>query len=277
MPVTYTGTGSTSATGIWTVIVTINAVDVTSKIIGDINIEAEEGAARVADITLRPGVGDVFTIAAWVGKSVTIDIADFSTGSPTSISRLFTGLVDTPSLNLDARTIGLSCTDNLQNVLEAMSNAAIDSAIPSGYASPVIFDPAARGWARAQDRLSTVPKAMDLTPSGVIRLTDWAPKTTADLEFTTNHVLENSIAVTMASRSQLTNQVDIDFGYRFPRVKAEGHPVSFSYVNETNLADYVSGGGWFLQRSAVEAAIKSAGGTIMVIAYTPLPGTAIGP
>jgi len=276
MPVTYSGTGTTSAAGVWIPIVTLNAVDVTAKVVGEIVVEAEEGSARIASLTLRPAPGDAFTIAAWVGKPLLIDIADYSSGSATSIQRLFTGIVDTPSLNLDARTLSLTATDNLQNIIEGMSNAAIDAAIPSGYASPVIFDPAARGWSRAQDRLSTVASALDLTPAGSLRLTPWAPDVTPDLLFTSSHILENTLNVSLTNRSQLINQVDIDFGYRFPRVKAEGHNVSYSYVDDTNIAAYVSAGGWFLQRLAVEAAIKAAGGTIESISYTALPGSVIG-
>lgn len=276
MPVTYSGTGTTSAAGVWIPIVTLNAVDVTSKVVGEIVVEAEEGSARIATLTLRPAPGDVFTIAAWVGKALLIDIADYSTGSATSIQRLFTGIVDTPSLNLDARTLSLTATDNLQNIIEAMSNTAIDAAIPSGYASPVIFDPAARGWSRAQDRLSTVASALDLTPTGSLRLTPWAPDVTPDLLFTSSHILENTLNVSLTSRSQLINQVDIDFGYRFPRVKAEGHNVSYSYVDLTDFASYVAAGGWFLQRLAVESAIKAAGGTIESITYEDLPTAPIG-
>jgi hypothetical protein len=276
MPVTYSGTGTTSAAGVWIPVVTLNAVNVSAKVVGEIVVEAEEGSARIASLTLRPAPGDVFTIAAWVGKSLTIDIADYATGSATSIQRLFTGIVDTPTLNLDARTISVTATDNLQNIIEGMSNAAIDAAIPSGYASPVVFDPAARGWSRAQDRLSTVAASLDLTPAGSLRLTPWAPDVTPDLLFTSSHILENTLNVSLTSRSQLINQVDIDFGYRFPRVKAEGHDVSYDYVDLTGFAAYVAAGGWFLQRLAVEAAIKAAGGTIESITYEALPTSAIG-
>jgi hypothetical protein len=274
---TYAATsGGAGTAGIWTARVSIDGADVSSKIIGDIRIEAEEGSARIADLTYKPDAGATFAIAAWVGKTISIDVANYSTGSATSIQRLFTGLIDTPTFNLEARTIGLRCTDNLQNIVEGMSTAAIDVAIPSGYASPVIFDPAARGWSRAQDRLSTVHSALDLTPAGALRLTDWTPKITPDLTFTDAHVLDGSVAVSLTSRNQLTNRVDIDFGYRFPRVKAECYPISFSYVDEGSIASYVSTLGWFLQRKAVEAAIKAAGGTIATMTYTALPGSAIG-
>ncbi len=276
MPAVYSATGSIGAGGVWGVIVTLGGVDSTARIVGDITIEGEEGSARIADLVYQSQPGDVFEVADWTGLAVTVDIADMATGSASNIRRLFTGVVDTPALDLVQRTISLSCTDGLQTTIEAMTVAAIDAAIPSGYASPVIFDPAARGWSRAQDRLSTVAASLEMTPAGVLRLTNWAPKATADLVFTEDHVLDESVGVELASRSSLINRVDIDFGYRFPRVKAEGHPVSFSYVNETNFATYVAANNWFLQRAAVESAIESAGGTIETISYTPLPNAPIG-
>jgi len=274
---TYAGTsGSGARAGIWSAIVLLDSADVSARVVGDLRIDAEEDSARIAELTLRPTGGTTFAIADWVGKSLTIDIADVSSGSATDIQRLFSGLIDTPTLNLDLRTISIRATDNLQNVLEALDAAAIDALIPDGYHSPVIFDPAARGWSRAQDRLSTVPQSLDLTPSGSLRVTDWAPAVSAHLSFTEAHVLDASLAVSLTSRHQLVNRVDIDFGYRFPRVKAEGWPLSYSYVDEGSIDTFVDGSNQFLTRAAVETAIQSAGGTIESITYTAMPTSTIG-
>lgn len=274
MPVTYTATSGTgSAAGIWTAIVEVDSVDLSASLLGEIRIDAEEGGARIAEFTLRPADGAPFVIADWVGSAVTIDIADMATGTPASIRRLFTGIVDTPELALNQRLLALRCTDNLQGVVEAMSAAAIDAAIPGGHHSPVIFDPAARGWSRAQDRLATNAAAFDLDPAGNPRLTDWAPKVTPDLLFTDDHIMDGSVGVSFASRHQLTNRVDIDFGYRFPRVKSEGHEVSFDYVDAGSISAHVVAGNWFLQRAAVEAAIAAAGGAAITMVYEPLPNT----
>lgn len=276
MPETYVGTsGAAGSAGIWTIIVTISGVDVTESIFGNIVIDAEEDSARVADLTIAPA-STSFAVAAWVGKSITIDIAAMHTGSPTSVERLFTGIIDTPVLDLAGRRIGLRCTDDLQGVVEEMDAAAIDAAIPDGYYSPAIFDPAARGWSRAQDRLSTVPASLDLTPARALRLTAWEPKFAADLAFTAAHLLDNSLSVSIAGAHDLTNSVAIDFGYRFPRVKAETYAVGYDYVNAGTISDFAAALSWFLQRSAVESAIKSAGAKIVAISYTPLPSSGIG-
>lgn len=274
---TYSGTyGSGAVAGVWSAIVTINSVDQSARIVGDIRIDAEEDSARIAELVIRPPASTTFTIAGWVGKSITIDVADVSSGSPANVQRLFTGIIDTPSLDLINGTIDLRCTDNLQNIVEAMSDAAIDAAITGGYASPVIFDRAARGWSRSQDRLSTVGSSMDMTPAGALRVTSWTPKVTPDILFTAAHLLDQSPAVSLASRNQMVNRVDIDFGYRFPRVKSEGFSITWSYVSAATISAFAAALNWFLRRDAVDAAIHAAGGTIDSITYDPLPSSTIG-
>jgi hypothetical protein len=274
---TYSGTsGSGANAGVWAAIVTIDGVDQSARIVGEIRVDAEEDSARIAELTIRPASATVFRISDWVGKSIAVDIADVSSGSAANIQRLFLGIIDTPSLAIEGNTIGLRCTDNLQGLLDSMSAAAIDAAITGGYASPVIFDPAARGWARSQDRLSTVPASLDLSPAGALRLTNWAPKSTPDFSFTSSHVLDGSLSVSLSGRSQLVNQVNVDFGYRFPRVRAEGYSLSYTYVTEGSISDYAAALNWFLQRASVEQAIKGSGASIESISYTALPNTSIG-
>ena len=277
MSETYLGTsGSGSRSGIWSAIVTIDSVDCTARVVGDIRIDAEEDSARVAELTVRPVAGHSFTIAAWVGKSISIDICDMAGGSPASVSRLFTGLIDTPELDLDLRTVTLRCTDNLQADLDALSSSAIDALIPTAYYSPVIFDRAAGGWRRAQDRLSTIAASLDLDPQQGVRITDWAPSAQPDLSFDEDHILDASIDVSLSSRNSLVNRVSVDFGYRFPRVKAERYPLDYQYVNAGTIAQHAANLDWFLTREAVENAIKAAGATIEAIVYTPMPNQVIG-
>jgi len=275
-PATSGTSGVGARAGIWTVIVTIDGVDQTARVIGDLRIDAEEGAARIADLTIRPPDGQVVTVAAWVGKSITIDIADQSSGSPTDIQRLFSGLIDTPALDLETRTIALRCTDNLQNLVAALDNAAIDALTPGGWHSPAVFDPAATGWGRLQDRLSTRPAACERSIAGALRVTPWAPAPAPHLSFTAEHVLDGSLSVALAARHQLVNEVGISFGYRFPRVKAEAYPIAYQYVAEGNLADHAANLNYWLRRDAVVKAIESAGGTVESITYTALPNQQIG-
>lgn len=259
---------------IWTAIVTLDAVDVTSRVVGEITVDAEEGTARIAEFTLRPANGTVVDLSAYTGRPVTIDVADASTGTPRYAQRLFSGVIDTPDLDTASRLLSFRCTDDLQGRCEALDNATL-SALIGGYASSAVFDAAARGWSFANDQLSTVPASLDISPLGQLRLTPWAAKSVADLVLDDTRVRDGSLGVEIADRAGLVNDVTVEFDYRFPRVKAEMYRVEYEAVNMTGFAQWILDGNYFIQRAQVEAALESAGATIDQITYTPLPTTII--
>lgn len=260
------GTGEAA---VWTPVVTLDGVDITAQTLGAIRVEAEEGAARIAELTIRPETGAALHLPGWTGRRLTIDVADNATGTPRWPMRLFTGVVDVPALDLNSRTITLSATDDLQGVCDGMTQTALATLI-GGYHSAAVFDAAALGWDYANDRLSTLPASLDISPLGALRLTPWVPKATADLVLD-GLVGDGSLAVSLAPRSSLVNEVNITFGYRFPRVKAELHALNWEAMNLSGFAQYILDGKYIPQRAAIEAAIGRAGGNIDNITYTPLP------
>lgn len=260
--------------GQWVPVVSLDGLDVTAQVIGEIAVEADEGAARIATFTLRPAAGETLYLPGWTGKAVSIDIAGLSGGVPVYPMRLFAGVVDTPEYDPATRTVTVRATDDLQGALDALSRGSID-ALVGGRWSPVIFDASAQGWRYAQDRLSTVRASLDKSPAGALRLTPWAPGSVA-MVFGADRILDGSLALSLADRQGLVNTVDITFGYRFPRLKAEGHALTYSYVDMTGFSQYVIDGKWFLQRSQVEGAISSAGGTVVeAVTYTPMPSSPV--
>ena len=270
---TVSDSGSLAA--VWVPIVKVDSVDVSDKIIGVISVEAEEGAARVADFVIRPNTGETISLPQWVGKSVTIDIADYSTGVALSAMRLFTGVIDSPSFDIVSATIGCKCTDDYQGKIDGMTSAFLLSLIGGRY-SPVVFDAAAKSLSYANDLLSTVPGSLDFNAYGAVRLTAWAPKTTADFVFDEDSIGDGSLSVSLSDRSSLVNQVDIAFGYRFPRVKREAHGFTYAYVTESGFSAYVAAGNWLLQRESVLSAISGASATVETITWQALPSTPVG-
>jgi hypothetical protein len=273
-PVSVNGTRAAA----WGVIVVLNGVDVTASVTGEVTVEAEEGAARVADFALHQPPGTVINPSQLVGRAVRIDFCGLDTaGQPVNPLPLFTGIVDVPTVAPLSGVIALSCTDDLQGIVSGMSTAQIAALLAGSRWSPAVFDKGAPAWTHAQDRLSTLPSALDLSPLGQPRVTPWAALNTPNLIHDADDVLDESLAVEVAERSRLTNQVDIAFGYRFPRLKAEGYAVAYDYMalNNTSLGYWVKDGGAFLFRSAVEAAIQAAGGTIESVTWTPLPTTPV--
>ena len=255
---------------VWTPIVTLGGAEVTARCFGAVEVMAREGAARIAEFTLRPQPGEAVSLAAWVGLPVTIDVAKVNTdGSVGAARRLFTGVVDTPAVNLAERMIAISATDDLQGVLDAMSDADVD-ALVGGRWSPVIFDEAkSHGWQRAEDRLSTRAASLDLSPFRIPRVSEWAQD--ASLRLAAGDIEDGSLAVSIASRAALVNQVDVRFDYRYPRLKIEGYGVSFTATQNWYM-DIGVNGRQILTRQAVESALSSAGATVQGnIAWNPVP------
>lgn len=260
--------------GIWGVKVTIAAVDMTANIVGELTVEAEEGTARIADLVLCPDAGATVDVPSWTGKPVVISFVNMATGVPTDAVVLFSGVVDLPVVDLHTHCLNLRCTDDLQGALAGLSRTEIE-ALVGGRWSPVIFDAAASRFTYAQDRLSTVPASLERSPYGALRVTSWTAKPVADLSFTEDQVLDGSLVPQIAERSQLTNQVDLTFGYRFPRQKAEGYQVDYDFLAlaSTSFGYWVRDGNAFLSRDAVRAAIQAAGGSIVSEEWIALPTT----
>lgn len=268
------GIGQGGDAAVWTAIVKIDDVDVTARVVGDIQVEANEGAARIANFTFRPANGTTVDLSSWTARAVTIEVADNSTGTPRYAQRLFTGVIDTTRLDMSSRLLAFDCTDDLQGRCDALNTTAL-AALIAGYASPVVFDATATGWSFAIDQLSTVPASLDISPVGELRLTPWQAKSVADIVLDADRAGDGSIQVSIADRAGLINSVTVEFDYRFPRVKAEMYSVEFTAVDMTGFAQWVLDRKYFLQRAQVNAAIEAAGATIASIIYTPLPTSII--
>lgn len=254
----------------WGVLVVVGGVDVSNQVIGDIMVDAEEGSARIAEFTLRPASGTVVSPASWTGRSVEIHVGDASGGALHYLSRLFVGIVDTPTLNHAERTVAVRCTDDLQGRCLGMTRAALQALI-GGYWSAAVFDAAADGWQAAQDIMSTVPAALDISAEGVLRVTPWQAKTVPDLAIGEDLAGAGSIVPTFADRSGMVNEVVVDFGYRFPCVKTECYTVVYDCVTMLNFAQFLLEDRAFMQRAQIVSALEASGGTVVSITYRALP------
>lgn len=271
-----TATDGGDVAAVWGILVEVGGVDVSTSVIGEVIVEAEESAARVADFSLHQPPGTVFLPASWSGRAVRIYLNDMSSGAPASQMLIFSGVVDLPHVAPRSGQISLRCTDNRQGVISALDNAAVASLLAGSRYSPAIFSAGATALQHANDRLSTIPSALDLSPSGALRVTPWAAKTLADLSFSEYQVLDESVSVDVAERGSLVNKVAVEFGYRLPRIKAEGYLVSYNFLalNHTSFVYWIRDGNLLLQRAAVKAAISAAGGSLVSVTWIPLPTTA---
>lgn len=262
-----------TASSAWRPRVLLDGVDMADIVVGAIEIQAEEGAARIASLTLCPSSGTVLDLPSWTGRPVSIDFAGVSGGSLINPIRLFTGVIELPSFDPLTGLVKITATDDLQGVCRAMTNDAIDSLV-GGRWSPAVFDEAASvGWQRVQDRLSTVRAALDLDVWRRPRLTPWAGSVQL-LEIWENQIEDGSLSVDLAERSTLINRIDINFTYRFPLLCRLAWPVSVDFIETSGaagFADFVNEGRKPLPRESVASAFKNAGVYAINMTYTALP------
>lgn len=250
----------------WSATVTLDGVDVSSRLTGQISVSASEGAARVATFVLKPFAGAVDP-NRWIGSRVVIDYIDADKIN----RRLFTGFVDTPRYDATARVTTFDCSDLLQNSLEGSSREQIDRLI-GGYWSNLVFDDDADGWRYSQDQLSTIPAALDLTRFGAATISPFAAKSTPDFTFSADRVVNGSLGVSLVSRRELLNRIDLIAEYRFQR-NWQGEK-RFSWHFDNTLCQQLRDEGKTTpNRPMIESAISQTGWKTAFLDYTPPPSS----
>ncbi len=253
--------------GAWRVVVVLAGQDVSSRVMGSVEVDAEEGSARVASLSLRPdqSLGGPL---GWVGWSISIDFAalDGDGGARHSL-RVFTGVVDVPSVDLSTGIVSLVCTDDLQGVFQAMSDAQID-ALVGGWWSGAVFNPAAsRGWQRVQDLSSTLRSSVDLDEYRVPRVTGWQFNG-PDIVFGDDLVEDGSLVIAFAPRSEIINQVLVEFSYQYERRCSQGFQVGYGLGS---LREVLDTGSYLIPRETVLGAISALGAVPVNLTYLDIP------
>lgn len=211
-------------TASWSATVSLAGTDVSARLTGQINVDAEEGAARVASFALLPAAGAINPVA-WTGSAVTIDLLRVI-GGVSVPSRLFTGKVDLASYEPQTRLVSFTCTDDIQHRVAALTVAQVD-ALTGG-----LYSRAAQGeiddrWDYAQARMESRQASLDAGPHGNLRVTDWAGLTTWRT-FTTADVTDASLSIDLPRRQDLINSIEIAYEYRYHRLRERWASVAWS-------------------------------------------------
>lgn len=239
----------------WTsIILTVNSVVIdNSRIFGVIRIKRRENEASVMDVTLLESTG-VQDLNYWHGKDVSL-VVDGVTA--------FTGLIDYPNTDVVGRKIALVCSDNRREILNANVSGELSSI---GHYSDAVFSGPDDVIDELEQRLQTVPSVAELKPDGVYAITDINPKGVADYTLTNADVYRRNPGVTPASRTRLTNQVDLDFEFRYTRLRHRERgfkieDLSFcdildlgvlgSFTKKTTMENWANNLGWLLNDSSI--------------------------
>ncbi|AVO56165.1 hypothetical protein [Ectopseudomonas mendocina] len=198
----------------WVSRVVVAGVDWSARVTGETSVLAAEGGARVAQFTLCLPPGPVLPLE-WRKREVTIDYLD-NLGE----SRLFTGRIVDPVWNRTDRTLSCTCSDQLQEVVEALPVEQVDS-LTGGLWSEDVFEPVEgrSHWDYAQERMSTRTASLECDAYGVPRVSSWYAKGTADYVFGEGATIYDTVLLGFSEDKRETNRVLIEADYRFSRLR----------------------------------------------------------
>lgn len=266
--------GSAAASS-WTVRCLIDGVDVSATLTGRVSVQASEGAARLAQLTINPPSGTLAPLD-YVGKPILIDYVPMLSGVGVPL-RIFTGRIDTPSYNFVERALELTCTDDLQNRIAALPVATLDLLIGGRYAESVqgeILD----NFDYAQARLTTVPASLDASAQGGLRVTAWSSASVWKT-FGAGDLIYPDVAIQYPQRSGIINEVACEFDYRYARLRQryttlgwsgtqiDIAPAGWQYPTQQDILGAAGGSGWTVTHAlftnAPAAIPHSSGGFIV--------------
>ena len=217
----------------WSAVVMLGGVNVSELLTGNIRVDREEGAAGIAEFGLfyMPGQPVQTDLA---DRTVTIDYITDDGQNAVQV-RLFTGLVAEPRWDAPARVMRITATDNLQHRVEALSIVQVD-ALTQGMWSADVFEPVEgrSRWDYAQERMSTRAASLDCSPTGVIRTSSWYASVTPHYIFGFDTTVYQSINVDLAQLRNVTNRVELEVAYRYPRLHDARQVFSWKHPGTEN-------------------------------------------
>ncbi|MBU1330869.1 MAG: hypothetical protein KKG30_00725 [Gammaproteobacteria bacterium] len=250
---------------VWRARVRVNGEDWTARLVGEVAVDREEGAAGVAEFALCLPAGPV-TPNAWRGREVTADYIDQN-----GESRLFTGRIIEPSWNRTSRLLTCACSDNLQERVEALDVPAIDALTPNAWWTEDVFEPVTgrSHWDYMQERMQSVQASLDCAADGTLRVTSWYAKGQADYEFLAGATVYDTVDVQLSDNTRETNQVEIEAEYRFSRLQQLNksyywqHPFTGGLGGEGGFCEWFSDTTETPNIEMVTAALADSGQTLL--------------
>lgn len=225
----------------WNLTVTIDGVNYTNRLIGEVSIEREQSTAAIARFEIAAQSLGTLDIIKFVGKEVIINYIQI--GTPNTTKLVFKGIVDTPSFNISNKSIQFDCTDNLQNVVKTLYDAGsltgsdVDIELPTAITGN-LYDKTR--WQIIEYLASSKPISYDLTRDGTFQTRNWLFNENTDIEYTLNNsdIIDGSVSVRLASRSDILNKYDIKIEYRFPQLCEIRHSYTWSHAGVCTASPY---------------------------------------
>jgi hypothetical protein len=259
--------------------VLVGGVDMSARLTGNVSIDRERGAAGVASFVLQLAAGAVLP-SEWVGRTVQVYYLSTAQGVSTEAQR-YSGRIVKTEWSSQLRQLACMCGDQLQQRVEALEVAQID-ALTGGFWSLDVFELVAgrSRWDYAQERLSTVTASLDSAADGTLRVSSWYT-VDPDFEFGANTTIYDSLSVSYADLTSLTNTVEIEAGYRFSRLWQWDITYAWAHPDTAGLDGIQGFCAWRRDDTElptvemIESAAQNGGATLLSATYNRLPPSGI--
>ncbi|MFZ3185853.1 MAG: hypothetical protein WA173_17125, partial [Pseudomonas sp.] len=264
----------------WRLRVLVGGGDVSARLTGRVAADRERAAAGVASLVLQLPAGPVVP-ADWVGRPVAIYYLSTALGVTTE-ALCYSGRIVKTEWNVLLRQLSCQCGDQLQQRGEALPIEQIDMLTAGSFWSADVFEPVAgrSRWDYLQERMSSIPASLDSATDGTLRVSSWYAGP-PDFEFGPNTTIYDSLSVSYADLTSLTNTVEIEASYRFSRLWQWDITYGWSHPGRAGL-DGIQGFCVWRHTTTelptvdmIEGAAANGGATILSANYSYLPATGV--
>lgn len=250
--------------GLWTAVVTLGGSDISSRIDSEtpISVRRARNAAAVAEFAFLPAVN--LAPQSLIGQRVTIDFAQIG---GVNAQRVFTGVIDVPSVDLDSGVITCSCTDQAQEIWATTSRETIDAMVGGRWHVAVSGEPE-DNFGYLEERIQSVGASWALDVWQSPRILPWR-NAARSLTVRTADVDNGSLAIELPSRNALRTRIVCRFQYRYTLLRYRGavvqysRPLSFWQPSISPLGELVQPGLLYMLTSMVEQATEGLPGWTM--------------
>ncbi|MDZ7735894.1 MAG: hypothetical protein U5P41_07190 [Gammaproteobacteria bacterium] len=255
----------------WSAQVFLGGEDISARLVGTVDIAAEEGMARTAVFRWHPEPG-VVDPSAWQDLDVSIDYRLLSAaGAPLWIGRLFSGRVERPEYRVLDGELTMHCSDQMQRLIDGLGAAGLEALSPDAIEAERLLDNQANpgGWERLQNRLATLAGDADLDAFRQPRFTPWAAKAGADFTFDDDSAIDESYLIDLTPARDVLNEIDIEFSYGYQRLKERELDIGWTFPGD--VCDFLTEPRSLPTRQMVRDALSRSGWIVKALSFEPLP------
>lgn len=245
--------------GLWCVQVKLGGVDISDRVAGPVSVRIADDAARTARFDFLPSVP--LQPLSLIGRPVQVW---FAQPGGVNAQLMFSGVVETPSIDVASGLVSCECHDQSQEVWANMPRGAI-AGIVGGRWHAATGEPA-DNFEYMKSRLESVGASWSLDALQRPRVTPWQGLAGV-IRVRQADVVDGSVSVDLPSRSEIRSRVTCRVQFRYTRLRWRGALVQYSqplaFYVRPDLEKGIIGKQW-LSRAQILSALEGVSGWDLV-------------